>query len=357
MTKQFADNSFVPVPRCPVCGSGDRRIAHRIMPADLFYGYVYTVTHLGRRPPEYFTIYECNKCQHWYVNPRLSDEELLACYPPERFTHGVGYFPFSTLRKGAVQQATVRNSGSLWNEIWAGRASKLEQFDIPERSILDFGCADGAFLRAVPEHWKRCGIDNNDGAIDLAKQSSPMSIEFISDDLTTHEWGTTKFGVISAYDVLEHVTDPNTIMASLSRLLLPGGILWAEIPCMESPGAKAYGKQWALITPAVHLHYYSYRSIELLLNRHGLRLERHQMGERNKLLMRQIAWKFKRRRMFVSAMTKYGFGSRMLNALLATAGVVDDRETFLRKLSNINAAEALRPRYHDEIIIVGRRMA
>jgi hypothetical protein len=75
---------MVPVNECPICREVKTERLYRIRPADFFYGHVYTITHLGPVPPRFYEIWICSSCGHCFVNPRLLDEEIVACYPAER---------------------------------------------------------------------------------------------------------------------------------------------------------------------------------------------------------------------------------------------------------------------------------
>lgn len=341
---------------CPMCGSSEHSLVCKIIPEDLFYGYVYTVTHLGPQPPDEYRIWRCINCNHWFVNPRLSEEDLLACYQPDHYTQGVGYQQFDTLWRGKTQIANPRNSDESWIEHWKRRVARLLSLNLPQDSVLDVGCADGAFLHKIPSSWERTGIDNNPGAIQFAQEISDGTIEFICTDLTAHDWQNRRFGAVTIFDTLEHVVNPQIVIAKVSELLLPGGICWIDTPSCNSQGARFFGRNWALLTPAVHLHYFDVRSLTRVLEHYGLIVESLRVGHATPLSALLTDLRYRKRRWFLKLLLGYGSVSRVLYTALVTLGVIESHPLFLRKLANINAAESLRPRLDDSVEVIARKV-
>ena len=340
---------------CPLCGAHERSLVCRLSAKDFFYGYIYTITHLGPDPPTYYRIWRCENCGHWYVNPRLSETDLIACYPSDRFTHGVGYHPFNTLRAGKTQIPQPRHSDEAWEKHWRDQVQRIASFNAPRKSILDIGCANGAFLRQVHQGWRRVGIDNNRGAIELAQGLPGRGIEYICADLTSHNWRKERFGIITIFDTLEHMTDPKAVVEKVSELLTPGGICWIQTISCHSPGARYFGKNWGLLTPAVHLHYFDIGSLSRILKSQDLIVESTAIGSASVIDALRTDLRYRKRRVFLKLLLHYGYLSKLLCFILARSGLIDDRPVFLTKLKNINAAESLRPRLDDRLEIIVRK--
>ncbi len=82
------------------------------------------------------------------------------------------------------------------------------------------------------------------------------------------------FDVITLWDVLEHLPDPQRVAAEIARCLRPGGRLALTTGDVESLAARLSGARWHLYTLPEHLFFYSRDSLRRLLEAHGLRLER-----------------------------------------------------------------------------------
>jgi 2-polyprenyl-3-methyl-5-hydroxy-6-metoxy-1,4-benzoquinol methylase len=341
---------------CPMCGSVEHTLIYKIFPKDFFYGYVHTTTHLGPEPPDVYLIWRCEHCGHWFVNPRLPDDQLLACYPQDRFTKSSGYHQFDSLRRGKIQKEASRHINGKWIKHWQLQAQRLISMNLPINSILDVGCADGSFLRQIPQEWHRVGIDNNLGAISLARELSGDHIKYICSDLTARDWQGMLFGAVTIFDTLEHLIDPKKLITMVSDLLPSGGILWISTPSCNSPGARYFKKNWALVTPAVHLHYFNIKSLNMVLENCGLKAEHIRVGKASLFSALAVGLTFRKRRLFLKLLLYLGPISRLLFRMLNLLDIIDHKSLFLNKLKNINAAESLRPRFDDNIEIIARKI-
>lgn len=65
------------------------------------------------------------------------------------------------------------------------------------------------------------------------------------------------FDVVCSFEVVEHITDPMDEWTKLSRLLRPGGILYATTPNFQSIGRTLAGKEWSIVNYPEHLNYFT----------------------------------------------------------------------------------------------------
>jgi SAM-dependent methyltransferase len=79
-----------------------------------------------------------------------------------------------------------------------------------------------------------------------------------------------EFDIVTLWDVLEHVVDPQVVLEKARRVLRPGGLLALNTPNIDSSIAHLLGSRWPLLLPE-HLYYFSRRSLRLLLQRCGFR--------------------------------------------------------------------------------------
>jgi len=90
------------------------------------------------------------------------------------------------------------------------------------RSVLDVGCFDGGFLDSLGSRWGLHGVEIHPTAAARAEERGVEIICRNYDDLGKLDRA---FGVVTAFDVVEHVEDPLLFLRQLSRLVLPGGIV------------------------------------------------------------------------------------------------------------------------------------
>jgi hypothetical protein len=70
--------------------------------------------------------------------------------------------------------------------------------------------------------------------------------------------------------VIEHVHDPDTVLADAKRLVRPGGALYLTTPHGRSLSARMLRTRWSVITPPDHLQLFSVAGLRTALARAGL---------------------------------------------------------------------------------------
>ncbi len=99
--------------------------------------------------------------------------------------------------------------------------------------VLDVGCGPGLFLEALGPAWERFGTDVSRWAVAEARRRVPAaSIECSSAEFAPFEG---PFDLITAFDVLEHLPDPEGAISVLRKRLCPGGALLAVLPVYDGP--------------------------------------------------------------------------------------------------------------------------
>jgi 2-polyprenyl-3-methyl-5-hydroxy-6-metoxy-1,4-benzoquinol methylase len=131
-----------------------------------------------------------------------------------------------------------------------------EASDESNVSLLDIGCSTGAILQAARETgWRAVGIDLNCAAVQIAQVRGLEAIEgYFPEDLPSSA-GT--FRAITMLDVLEHAEDPVGLLGSVTRHLVPGGLLGVQVPNLRSLLIRIEGVRnnnichghWSYFTP------------------------------------------------------------------------------------------------------------
>jgi SAM-dependent methyltransferase len=109
----------------------------------------------------------------------------------------------------------------------------VTRFAPPElpRRLHDVGCAFGRFLAALPADWQVYGSDVSAYAVDRARQAVPRG-QFQVTDGGVAAWPE-PMAVVTAFDVLEHLPDPDAVAQRLKAQLLPGGRLVFVVPVYD----------------------------------------------------------------------------------------------------------------------------
>lgn len=128
--------------------------------------------------------------------------------------------------------------------------------------IVELGCADGTFGAMVKatKTLTYVGIEvSADSAI------AKIRLDRVADSLEGNDAGT--FDLALAFHVVEHLAAPADTLATLRRLLVPGGKLVLEVP--NGAGHPLLDED----AHPEHLHLFSPASLTLLLARCGFALE------------------------------------------------------------------------------------
>jgi 2-polyprenyl-3-methyl-5-hydroxy-6-metoxy-1,4-benzoquinol methylase len=136
-------------------------------------------------------------------------------------------------------------------------------------SLLELGCALGFFLEEATPYFKTSGVEISDHAravctgrgLDVVRELTP---EF----LATRG----PFDVAVMLDVLEHMSDPGSILDRLHGAMRPDGQLVVTTGDFGSLLSRAMGKRWRLMTPPQHLWFFSVETVTRFLARHGFRV-------------------------------------------------------------------------------------
>jgi len=136
---------------------------------------------------------------------------------------------------------------------------------------LDVGCGSGYLLmQVIKAGFTPAGIEPGGWAqIAAAERKLPIVQGFLGPDTFTQP-----FDVVSATDVLEHVASPVAFLRMLSQQISPGGRIVITIPYAQSLEARLKGERWNMIDPPTHRQFFTRRSLDELLARTGLAIER-----------------------------------------------------------------------------------
>jgi 2-polyprenyl-6-hydroxyphenyl methylase/3-demethylubiquinone-9 3-methyltransferase len=123
--------------------------------------------------------------------------------------------------------ALLRAEGRLKNP-WIVRTI-AERLGPGSKAVLDIGCGAGYLvqeLERVGHHVT--GIDLSEASLETARRFSPGSnAEFLCmSAYELHRFKPASFDVVCAMDFLEHITEPEKVIADAARVLKPGGLFF-----------------------------------------------------------------------------------------------------------------------------------
>jgi 2-polyprenyl-3-methyl-5-hydroxy-6-metoxy-1,4-benzoquinol methylase len=105
-----------------------------------------------------------------------------------------------------------------------------ESFISNKDRVLDVGSGCGMFSSYVSGEYT--GLDFNPAAVEQAKRDG---VRVLNESVQAHAAKTSlPYTVVTAFQVLEHVSDPDRFIDSCLSILLPGGLLILSVPSEDS---------------------------------------------------------------------------------------------------------------------------
>ncbi len=138
-------------------------------------------------------------------------------------------------------------------------------------SLLDVGCASGAFLRTMRDSgWQIQGVDPAASQY-LRAQRTLGENACLQQCVLQEAHLPTKFDLVTMWDVLEHVVDPVKFLSLAASHLKDGGYLMLNVPRIDSIAARILGSRWPVLL-AEHLCYFTVPSLRICGEASGLEL-------------------------------------------------------------------------------------
>ena len=146
--------------------------------------------------------------------------------------------------------------------------ARLKRVMPPPARVLDVGCGNGEFLAlAADAGYAVYGIDVSPTSRDLCLGKG---LTTVAGDFLQHDFGV-RFGLVTMWDVMEHLRDPAAFVTRAHALLEDHGVLVLKVP---SKGAlnfrvlRAFPRRGGTLLGAPnHIQFFSRRSLSELLRR------------------------------------------------------------------------------------------
>ncbi|MDR1757209.1 MAG: class I SAM-dependent methyltransferase [Culturomica sp.] len=136
-----------------------------------------------------------------------------------------------------------------------------------ESQILDVGCGSGILLKRL----SLLGYKNLHGA-DPFIEKDIVERNYKVDKKSLYDL-TGEYDLIMLHHSFEHMDLPHEVLECLKKRLKSGGTVLIRIPVIDSYAFEEYGMDWFQLDAPRHLFLHTRKSIEYLLNLHGLHVE------------------------------------------------------------------------------------
>lgn len=152
--------------------------------------------------------------------------------------------------------------------------------------LIDVGCAYGFFLDLAKEFFQVKGYEICQDAVDFARR---MSLAVECRDFPEEDIPHDSVDVITLWDVIEHLAEPQRYVVQANRVLRHNGLLCITTGDLGSLNARLRKEKWRMIHLPTHLHYFSKETLRMLLENNGFRIVREEYVPMTRSV-RQIAY-------------------------------------------------------------------
>lgn len=149
------------------------------------------------------------------------------------------------------------------------RIRLLEKYcgDLSNKTLLDIGCGNGYFLSVAKEVCKHCvGSELSARLREFTQEKTGVTVY----DEPLEDFPERGFDIITAFDVIEHISTPVLFMQTTTNLLNPGGYVLLYTPNFDSFSIRVMRKYSSIIDGTEHIILFNHTSLEKLGERVGL---------------------------------------------------------------------------------------
>lgn len=167
--------------------------------------------------------------------------------------------------EGAEYYLSPEKLQSDYSSVRFERELKLFRQHCRSGAVLDVGCSSGAFLyqlkQRFPNAYEILGTDVSGAPLDYAES---RGVPVLRGDFLAHDFGGSKFDVVTFWAVLEHLLEPKRFLEKAASILKPGGFCFVLVPNMRSLAVRAIGKRYRYIY-AQHLNYFTPATLQKIV--------------------------------------------------------------------------------------------
>jgi SAM-dependent methyltransferase len=231
---------------CPLCGSAEFKV---FADSNIRAQELTESAFASRKLPEYMhpRMVRCLGCELLYANPVLNPSVLGAAYKEAAFD----------------SQQESKLASVTYRALLEARINRLKR-----GNALDIGAGDGAFLEQLVDlgFHDVIGVEPSDASIAAASPSTRKLIRrgiFRADEFQREA-----FGLVTCFQVMEHVPDPLPMTREAFSLLRSGGMFFAVVHNSRALSARLLGTK-SPIFDVEHLQLFHPKTAIELLQRAG----------------------------------------------------------------------------------------
>lgn len=193
-------------------------------------------------------ILQCLRCGVTFMEPKLGADALVAAY-------------------AAVEDPAYLAHIHAREHTFEYNLARVIHHVAPGDRVLDVGSYCGVFLRVAERRGiDISGIEPSGWAVRAARQLTNRPV--YQGTLKDVPPQAAPFDVVTAWDVLEHLYDPEAELHAINQLLRPGGRLMLSTLMIDNWFPRLTGRHWPWLMD-MHLYYFTEGNLVDLLHRAG----------------------------------------------------------------------------------------
>lgn len=183
----------------------------------------------------------------------------------------VSYYK-DVIRSGGFSTTMVELRKKQYNHL-------ITKYQLSGKKIVEIGCGQGEFLSVLKEYPVQAyGIENKEELISIAKSKGlDVDKNFMLNEDTILKGA--PYDAFLSFNFFEHQPDPNGMLQGIYNNLTDDGIGLITVPSLEY--ILKYDGYYELIRD--HLVYYTFETLEFVLNKNGFEILEKEMINRDTL--------------------------------------------------------------------------
>ncbi|MBF0626078.1 MAG: class I SAM-dependent methyltransferase [Magnetococcales bacterium] len=248
------DGALLESAPCPLCGTTEFAVLEpAAYPPGLTRDRILAIYSASSATVLLDQLVRCSSCDLIHLTPRIRQDLILESYA------------------NAVDPAFIAQNPLRIRTFRRQLRRLADRHGLPAGArVLDVGCAGGAFPKAAADlGFRVVGVEPSRWLAQQAAQTYGLDIR--PGILEEQQFTPASFDMITLWDVIEHLTDPQGVLRQIHSLLAPSGLLVVNYPDHASLARRLLGDRWPFFL-SVHLIYFTPVTLDRMLQINGFRV-------------------------------------------------------------------------------------
>jgi len=199
-----------------------------------------------------FPYLKCVKCEMIYVSKIIKEEYINSFYKNE---------------DSFVQVALTEIEQKMLEGKFAYGLDRIEEHVNQKKYLLDIGCGTGEFLIISREKgWDVQGVEFNKKYIECLKKNNISVIDKPFDQASLPK---NYYNCVSLWTVLEHISNPLSLLNDIYQLLTIDGIIFVLVPNVDGLACRILQKDCVTFAGETHINMFNIKTLTKILEDTG----------------------------------------------------------------------------------------